>query len=366
MKNFVLYITQKCNLNCSYCFVKQKNQHIPIKEYIDYMKKETQKKEQIWVHFFGGEPLLNFEGIQEVVNSMKNYNVRYKITTNGTLLNQENVQFFKEHNFEVKISIDGTKESHNRTRKFKNHKGSWDAVVEGIHLIKKSNITFDLHMTYHPKYSELFEGLKSMMEFKPRFVIFYPLYEQIEKKEEENIKKEFKKLGKWYINKIKTQVDFPFIVPFESFLKKLRLKDTSFRLCGAWEINRCLSQNQQVYACPRMINYERYKVGNFHKMERKKEQLNLLSLMSYQFINPECNTCEAKDVCDLTFCSSSNYMANGNDFIKPSPGYCSFVRIMRQAAVDVVDKLKSSSYFEHRIKEYATKEVLAKYKKYVL
>ncbi|NRA43943.1 MAG: SPASM domain-containing protein [Oligoflexales bacterium] len=109
-----LNVVESCNLRCTYCFAGEGDYGKPSVMSIDIAKQViqffTQKRNQLHIVFFGGEPLLNFNLIEQIVHWCEKQSTKsfsYAITTNGVLLKQAILEFFKKYQFEVKISYDG-------------------------------------------------------------------------------------------------------------------------------------------------------------------------------------------------------------------------------------------------------------------
>lgn len=153
----VLNLTDDCNLACRYCFVQQKPNYMTLqiaKDAIDYIvknynfKKENnllRKTETVkTVIFFGGEPMLMFDKIiVPLINYIENtYDIKefqFHITTNGTLLNKDNIDFLKKYNIVPLLSIDGNKitQDYNRPCKHSEH-SSFDLIYNNIPYILKN------------------------------------------------------------------------------------------------------------------------------------------------------------------------------------------------------------------------------------
>ena len=129
-----LMVSQECNMRCAYCYGdcgEYNNKGMMTSETaikaIDYLVENT-KEDKLAIAFLGGEPVLNFSLIKEVVeycskiSSESNKKFSYTITTNGTLLNDEIEKFLIDNNIKTQISIDGTKNNHDRMRYFKHKK----------------------------------------------------------------------------------------------------------------------------------------------------------------------------------------------------------------------------------------------------
>ena len=148
-------MTEKCNLGCDYCFVNGKTGGRTIKDMewptlkqgIDLIA-DLNKNREIEIQFFGGEPLIKFKMIKQAVEyanklmkTRKIEKVLYGITTNGTLVTDEEAEFFKKNNFLVSVSVDGWEDLHDLHRKFKSGGGSFKQVREGLGILKKHSCT---------------------------------------------------------------------------------------------------------------------------------------------------------------------------------------------------------------------------------
>ena len=152
----IVELTQDCNMRCKYCpynggffFGRRRNvsdmrSETALKgiDYIYSIIKDRFNKD-IAIAFYGGEPLLRFDLVRQIVRYTKekfnNWKLRFSITTNGTLLNQEVIDFFIFHNFSVTISIDGPVENHDAKRIYSNGMGSFEKVWSAIEEIKKTD-----------------------------------------------------------------------------------------------------------------------------------------------------------------------------------------------------------------------------------
>ena len=151
LQDIVLQVTQNCNLRCDYCAYSGKyhnrvhaNKKMSLstaKQALDFAICHSGSTQELAIGFYGGEPLLEFELMKQIVAYIKKIypekNVRYGLTTNATLLTDEVAQFFQENDFQVVISIDGPKEIHDLQRRFANGRGSYDVVMSNLLRIKQ-------------------------------------------------------------------------------------------------------------------------------------------------------------------------------------------------------------------------------------
>lgn len=143
VKALCLNVAHTCNLSCEYCFASQGkyNGDRAIMSYevgkkaIDFLLENSGHHRNLDVDFFGGEPLMAWETVKQIVayaRSKENeYNktFRFTFTTNGVLLNDEVTEFLNQEMYNVVLSLDGRKEVHDRLRKTVNGKGSYDTIV---------------------------------------------------------------------------------------------------------------------------------------------------------------------------------------------------------------------------------------------
>ena len=143
IKALCLHVAHTCNLNCTYCFAAQGKYHGERalmsfetgKRALDFLVETSGKRRNFEVDFFGGEPLMNFEVVKQLVAYARSIedkcgkHFRFTLTTNGVLLDDEVTEFANRECHNVVLSLDGRKEVHDRLRKTINGKGSYDTIV---------------------------------------------------------------------------------------------------------------------------------------------------------------------------------------------------------------------------------------------
>ncbi|GMQ57865.1 thioether cross-link-forming SCIFF peptide maturase [Vallitalea sediminicola] len=152
VKALCLHIAHDCNLCCKYCFAGEGEYNGDRslmsseigKKSIDFLLENSGSRRNLEVDFFGGEPLMNFEVVKEIVKYARskekdyNKNFRFTITTNGILLDDDIMEFVNENMYNVVLSIDGRKEVNDRMRSSKNGKGSYDIIMPKFKKMAKS------------------------------------------------------------------------------------------------------------------------------------------------------------------------------------------------------------------------------------
>jgi uncharacterized protein len=126
--------------------------------------------------FFGGEPLLNMEGIQAVTEKLPY--ARYGVTSNLTLLDEAKANWLRQHHFSILCSVDGAEATHDLHRKYPNGKGSWSQAYKGLLNARLVQPNATIRCTYTPEtVSALYESCKTFLKYGFTHVALEPVYE---------------------------------------------------------------------------------------------------------------------------------------------------------------------------------------------
>ncbi len=143
IKALCLHVSHACNLNCEYCFAAQGKYHGQSslmsfdvgRRALDFLIENSGSRRNLEVDFFGGEPLLNFEVVKQLVayarsvEKEKNKNFRFTLTTNGMLIDDDVIEFCNRECHNVVLSLDGRKEIHDAKRPTPSGGGSYDIIL---------------------------------------------------------------------------------------------------------------------------------------------------------------------------------------------------------------------------------------------
>ena len=143
VKALCLHIAHDCNLACRYCFAEEGEYHgrralmsyETGKQALDFLIANSGNRRNLEVDFFGGEPLMNWKVVKDLVRygreqeKIHDKNFRFTLTTNGVLLNDEIMEFCNKEMANVVLSIDGRKEVNDKMRPFWKGTGSYDLIV---------------------------------------------------------------------------------------------------------------------------------------------------------------------------------------------------------------------------------------------
>lgn len=168
IRKITLQVTQNCNLACRYCAYanpiegkqrKHSNKEMSLdiaKRSVEFLFKHSKNLDVVNVGFYGGEPLLKFDLIKEIMNYAKlkarlyNKKISFSITTNATLINEEIIEFLSQFDVHVMISIDGPQKIHDKNRILRGKDGgSFNVVINSINLIKSKYPCFINRISIH-------------------------------------------------------------------------------------------------------------------------------------------------------------------------------------------------------------------------
>ena len=180
VKALCLHVAHTCNLNCSYCFASQGKYHGERavmsfevgKQALDFLVAHSGGRHNLEVDFFGGEPLMNFQVVKELVAYARSIegesgkHFRFTLTTNGMLIDDEVIDFANREMSNVVLSLDGRKEIHDRNRVDYAGRGSWETIVPKFQKLVKARDGKNYYMrgTFTHANPDFLEDIKTMLE----------------------------------------------------------------------------------------------------------------------------------------------------------------------------------------------------------
>lgn len=337
-------LTEDCNLTCKYCFVKKKQYNDKSalllsevgEKIIDFIIRKSGNIKDLFVCFFGGEPLLNFKVMKYMViyaleqGKKSNKHFHFSITTNATLLSDEVVEFLGEHNIFVVISIDGNKYSHNLNRPLPGNGDSYSIIERNLKKIALKNINYSARVTVSSftknKIAENYEHLCSMgferIHFEnamaPKGKVFI------------NSKDDIKEVRRQYslvLKKIKKSVQQKEPLNFESLplpLNKILAKSPRLFSCSAGRGLVSVDVNGYIYVCHRLVGIKSFYLGNVFE-DTFSTKLTEINTNEMNVDNrKKCKNCWARYICGGG-CYEINYTFN-KDISVPPRIYCQLMK----------------------------------------
>ena len=186
-----LAVAQKCNLGCSYCYARQgefggpaKNMPLEVAERaVELLMAETEPGARLNLAFLGGEPLVNRPVLRAAtaraaeLAGRRGLEITFSITTNGTLVTDEDARFFEDHGFAVTVSVDGPREVHDALRPFRGGRGSFDSVMRNVRplLARQRRMQVSARVTVTPRNLALRDTLDELIAAGFHSVGFSPM-----------------------------------------------------------------------------------------------------------------------------------------------------------------------------------------------
>ena len=331
VKAMCLIISQDCNMRCKYCFAStgdygQGRKLMSVetgKKALDFLIEKSEDRKFLEVDFFGGEPMLNFEAVKAIVEYGRkrekeaNKVFRFTITTNGLMMNDEQLEFINREMKNVVLSIDGRKEVHDYMRPLPNGKGTYDRIVENFKRFAKARGDKEYYVrgTY----------TKNNLDFSNDIMHLYELgFDQIsvepvmaDPKEPYAITEgDLAKIFREYeilAAKITDILDSGKFINFFHFMIDLDQGPCAIkrlRGCGSGNEYICIAPDGDIYPCHQFVGIEKYHMGNIFDGTFDLDIKNEFA-SAHVYSKPECKKCWAKFYCSGG-CNANNYTYAGD------------------------------------------------------
>ncbi|MCL2323135.1 MAG: radical SAM protein [Oscillospiraceae bacterium] len=342
--HFTLHLSNTCNMKCDYCYVfDNKSEYKPL-----IMSKETAFKaidiatsnsSRAGIIFFGGEPLLHRELIEDVIKYSKEKQGSYffKITTNGLLLDESFIDLSVKENIFIAISIDGTKNSHNKHRKDSLGLGTYDRVIENAKRLLKKKPYSPVLMTINPDTVDGYcDGVKSLFEIGFSYIICSLNYAADWTDEDmKKLAKQYELLADFYYEHTKLEDKF-YLSPFEVKISShVNNKTYRHERCELGKRQISIGPDGKLYPCVQFVGDDNYSIGNVHEGIDENKRFQLFNQNEKE--KPECDRCAIRERCNH-YCGCLNKQATGN-IDEVSPVLCAHERIILPIADRVAYKL---------------------------
>lgn len=336
IKALCLNIAHDCNIRCSYCFASQgnfKGENLLMKEdigkkAIDFLIKESGNRRNLEIDFFGGEPLLNFDVVKNLVEYGKskekeyNKNFRFTLTTNCIMLDDDNIDFINDNMDNIVLSLDGRKEINDNMRYTPNNKGTYDLIIPKIKkfIEKRGNKSYFVRGTFTSQNKDFHNDVIHMHELGFKNLSVEPVVADesedyaIKKEDVNDINKSYEKLTDYYLESYNNNNRFNFF-HYQLNLDKHICQDKKELGCGAGIEYVSITPEGDIYPCHQFVGDKKFIMGNLNESDSIDEGIkdNFKNLKTVD--KEECDKCWAKNFCSGG-CHANAYNFN-NDLKKP-------------------------------------------------
>ena len=331
VKALCLHIAHDCNLACKYCFAEEGEYHgrrvlmsFEVgKKALDFLVANSGSRVNLEVDFFGGEPLMNWQVVKDLVaygRSLEEPNhkkFRFTLTTNGVLLNDDILEFANKEMANIVLSVDGRKEIHDFMRPHRGGQGSYDEIIPKFQKVAESRNQMNYYVrgTFTHHNLDFAEDVKHLADlgFKQISVepVVAPETEEYALREEDipTILAEYDKLA---VELIKRQKEGKG-VNFFHFMIDLKGGPCVYKRlsgCGSGTEYLAVTPWGDFYPCHQFVGQEEFLMGNVDtgivntKVRDEFKSCNVYS-------KEKCKNCFAKFYCSGG-CAANSYNFHGN------------------------------------------------------
>lgn len=372
-KMIVFQATYACNYKCEYCFVR--HHYVTKENKLDYdtaikaLEKfcPNGRQKGYRIGFFGGEPLLNWETVKQISDTVFGWNSKSSlhITSNGSLITEEIAEYCAEHNFSWIISLDGPKYQHDAKRPYAKGGGTFEDTMRGLNFLAdaykklgKSN-PITLRGTYDNTGCDLLEcvkflnslvekGLANHVSFEPAFLSesCSTTKTSFERQDLNEVRarweQEYWKTAEWFLSEIK-KGKTPVLHHFSIIMQRVIDRQFAVSECGAGKGYISVGPGGKVSACHRENGTE---LGTIKDGIDKIKQQKWLDNRFY--IREKCPECWMRHLCGGG-CRQDSIQSTGNIHL-PDKYECLFKDLYIKPALWIVSQLTEDEKTRYSIK----------------
>lgn len=331
IKALCLHVAHTCNLNCEYCFASQGKYHGERalmsfevgKQALDFLIANSGTRKNLEVDFFGGEPLMNFDVVKQLVAYARsiekehNKNFRFTLTTNGLLIDDDVIEWANKECHNVVLSLDGRKEIHDNLRKTINGKGSYDVIVPKFQdfVKKRQGKGYYIRGTFTHNNVEFTKDIFHMADLGFTELSMEPVVcapedpYALTAEDLPILKEQYEILAKEMIKRKKEGRGFTFY----HYMVDLTGGPCVYKRisgCGSGTEYMAVTPWGDLYPCHQFVGDEKYLLGNIYDGVTNTDCRDEFKLCN-AYARPDCKDCWAKLYCSGG-CAANAYHATGS------------------------------------------------------
>ena len=331
IKALCLHIAHTCNLNCSYCFASQGKYHGERavmsfevgKQALDFLIANSGSRRNLEVDFFGGEPLVNFQVVKDLVAYARSIekehgkNFRFTLTTNGLLIDEDVIEFANRECHNVVLSLDGRKEIHDRFRVDYAGNGSWDRIVPKFQQLVEARGGQGYYMrgTFTHANPDFLKDIQVMLDLGFNELSMEPVVaapddpSALTEEDKAIVMEQYEKLAMLMLDKDREGKPFTFY----HYMIDLTGGPCIYKRisgCGSGTEYMAVTPWGDLYPCHQFVGEEKFKLGDVWKGVDNTEIQNEFQECNV-YARPECRDCWARLYCSGG-CAANAYHATGS------------------------------------------------------
>ena len=331
VKALCLHVAHTCNLNCSYCFASQGKYHGDRavmsfevgKRALDFLVENSGTRHNLEVDFFGGEPLMNFQVVKDLVayarsiEKEKRKNFRFTLTTNGVLVDDDVIDFANRECSNVVLSLDGRKEIHDRYRVDFAGQGSWDKIVPKFQKFVEARGGKEYYMrgTFTHANPDFLNDIKQMLDLGFNELSMEPVVcakddpSALTDSDLEIVMKQYEELAELMLQRDREGRPFTFY----HYMIDLTGGPCIYKRisgCGSGTEYMAVTPWGDLYPCHQFVGDEKFKLGDIWSGVTNTEIQGEFAACNV-YAHPECRDCWARLYCSGG-CAANAYHATGS------------------------------------------------------
>ena len=331
IKALCIHIAHTCNLNCSYCFASQGKYHGDRaimsfevgKRALDFLVENSGSRRNLEVDFFGGEPLMNFDVVKQLVAYARsiekehNKNFRFTLTTNGMLIDDDVIDFANREMSNVVLSLDGRKEIHDRYRVDYTGKGSWEKIVPKFQKLVESRGGKNYYMrgTFTHANPDFLNDIKQMLDLGFTELSMEPVVcapgdpSELTQEDLPVVLDQYEKLAELMRERDKEGRPFTFY----HYMIDLTGGPCIYKHisgCGSGTEYMAVTPWGDLYPCHQFVGEEKFKLGDIWQGVTNHETVEEFASCNV-YARHECKDCWAKLYCSGG-CAANAYHSTGS------------------------------------------------------
>ncbi len=331
VKSMCINIAHDCNLRCEYCFAAKGDfgrgrMLMPFevgKKAIDFLIEKSEDRHNLEVDFFGGEPLMNFEVVKQVVEyarsieKVHNKNFRFTITTNGILLTDDKIDFINKEMSNCVLSLDGRKNVNDLLRVRVDGSGSYDAIIPRFQKLVRTRGDKDYYArgTFTKHNLDFTNDVLHMADLGFDQISVEPVVSDVNLeysiKEDDlpRVFEEYDRLSHVIIDRRKVGKGFNFF-HFMLDLDQGPCAIKRLRGCGCGNEYVAVTPEGDIFPCHQFVGDDSWKMGNVLDESFNQDMKHSFALTNI-YTKPECKNCWAKFYCSGG-CNANSWQYEGD------------------------------------------------------
>ena len=331
VKALCLHIAHTCNLNCSYCFASQGKYHGERavmsyevgKQALDFLIANSGTRRNLEVDFFGGEPLMNFDVVKQLVAYARSVekehgkNFRFTLTTNGILIDDDVIDFANREMSNVVLSLDGRKEIHDRYRVDYAGNGSWERIVPKFQKLVEARGGKNYYMrgTFTHANPDFLKDIQVMLDLGFNELSMEPVVcapgdpSELTEADLPIVLDQYEKLAELMLERERAGKPFTFY----HYMIDLTGGPCIYKRisgCGSGTEYMAVTPWGDLYPCHQFVGEEKYLLGNIWDGVTNKDAQNEFACCNV-YSREECRDCWARLYCSGG-CAANAYHATGS------------------------------------------------------